>query len=516
MLLQKQLVLVVLLLFFSKYYYSQNGTRILPIGSYFRDVSLSSPNEFSAVFPLSTNISSYYEKVKDTVKRYSNVEYFLFQRELIELKTDEGNLWITPLLDISLGRSSEDSLNKLFQNTRGARIEGELGKKLFFSTAVFENQSILPSYARQHAQARGELYPNYSSGTVNQQNSVISGGARTKPFKEYGYDYAYAVGSIHWQVFKKLNVSWGNNQHFIGSGYRSLLWSDNSLNAMNLSVNYSPSNRWNFYSIKSRGLNLLRRGEQTSAEALYENKLLSMNAVYYRITRELQIGLVESSAWMREDSLRRKPIPPFFFSPLPGFSILEEATNQRSNSIIAFDMKYNLGKVLLYGQLGTNLLKTKSAVAQLGTRLFLFKNCLSFVQVEYNFTDVNAYTSSNPRIHFTNANLFQAHPMGNQVSELLFRFNYEFKNVFISGTLNYYFKQNSNYGALLPLTLDNSISNQSVFTSLIEVGYRINRAFGFEVFSGFRLRTITRSKNDVVTWLNAGIRTNINNHYFDF
>lgn len=506
--------LIVCFIGFSLSFHSQTIERVLPIGSYFRDVSLMDSTIHFPVFPQSNTF--YYSKVKDDKKRYSTFGYFLFQRELIELKAEEGKLWITPLLDISFGKSTEDSLNTISQNTRGIRMEGILGKKLFFTTSFYENQIQLPSYARSQALMRGEIFPNYSNGTFSQQHAMISGGARTKPFKENGFDYGYALGSIHWQMHKKLNLSWGNNQHFIGSGYRSLIWSDNAIGAMNVKADYSPFSRWTFSTMKARALNLIRRSEKTSAEALYENKLMGFNSVYFKASEKLTLGIVESSVWMREDSIVRKPISPFYFLPLVGSSLIEEATESRSSTLLAFDIQFKTGKYLFYSQVGANPLKAKSSIVQIGGRFFPKSNKLNFIQLEYNFTDVNTYSSSNSRLHFTNSNLFQAHPMGNQVSELLLRFNYEIKNVFVAGTINYYFKQNSNYGAHLPVFSDNSIVNQSVLNSLIEVGYRINRSYGFEVFGGIRLRTLTDKKSDLVTWINAGIRTNINNHYFDF
>jgi hypothetical protein len=509
-----KIILVSILLLFTQNLFSQTIQRVLPIGTYFRDVSLMDSTIHFPVFPQSN--SFYNSKVKEDKKRYSTFGYFLFQRELIELKAEEGKLWITPLLDISYGKSTEDSLNTISQNTRGVRMEGILGKKLFFTTSFYENQIQLPSYARSQALKRGEIFPNYSNGTFSQQHAMISGSARTKPFKENGFDYGYALGSIHWQVHKKLNLSWGNNQHFIGSGYRSLIWSDNAIGAINFKADYSPFSRWTFSTMKSRALNLIRRSEKTSAEALYENKLMGFNSVYFKASEKLTVGIVESSVWMREDSIERKPVSPLYFLPLVGSSLIEEATESRSSTMLAFDLQYKAKNYVIYSQIGANPLKAKSSIVQFGGLFYPNSKKLNFIQLEYNFTDVNAYSSSNSRLHFTNSNLFQAHPMGNQVSELLLRFNYEFKNLFVAGTINYYFKQNSNYGANLPVFSDNSIVNQSVLNSLIEVGYRINRSYGFEVFTGLRVRTLTDKKSDLVTWINAGVRTNINNHYFDF
>lgn len=498
-------------------HFSMAQNRVLPIASYFKDQVFRMGTDASPVFPVENQVSNYYKYTKDSTKRYSNFGYALYNKELIELHKKEGSLWITPLLDISLGKGLADTLAKRSQNTRGARIEGALGKKVFFSTAIFENQAVFAPYIGQYVSQRGEFYPNAADSSYVLQNAVIPGAARTKPFKTEGYDYAYAVGMVRWTILPKLNVYWGNQSVFVGSGHRSMLWSDNSVPAMNLRVQYQLGEKWDFQFSKMRGFNLLRLPVATNGEAYYEPKSLSMAVIYFKPTKHTSIGLFEGGIWSRGDSLQKTPIQAAYFIPIPGGALLQEAINQKAYSLVGIDANHRFKNWMIYGQFGLNVNQSQSFVGQLGTRIFFKKASYSFVQVEFNHADKMAYAAQNPRIHYANYQLPLAHPMGGNLDELLLRFNFEWKHWFLSGQTSYYFNQSVNYKQLLPIyQVQNSATQQSFYQSL-ELGYRFNRSYGFDVFASFVYRNAwTSSTRMEGSWINFGLRTAINNHYYDF
>ncbi len=172
--------------------------RLLPIAQQFKDQAHHSGTNFTPVFPITNSVAKYYKMTMDSSKRYSAVGYFLYKRELIELKTAEGNLWITPLFDVSMGKGMTDS-SRISQNTRGMRVEGTFGKKVFYSTSFYENQAVFTHYFSDYISQRGELYYKPADSSYYTQNAVVPGAARTKPFKTNGYDYAFAFGNIHWK-----------------------------------------------------------------------------------------------------------------------------------------------------------------------------------------------------------------------------------------------------------------------------------------------------------------------------
>ena len=504
-----------ILFYFSQIAWGQHF-RILPLETNFRDVAFFSDSCFAPVFPISTNSSPVYDLLREDKKRYANFGYFLYQREIIQLVKKEGALWISPILDMQLGVQRGDSAQKQFMNVRGVRIEGSMKNKLFFSGAFYENQTILPSYVQEYVSNRGEFYPNMSDSSYYQVNAVIPGAARTKPFKTNGYDYAYATGLLHWEVLKKLSVAVGNTPFFVGSGYRSLLLSDNSLPSMHFRVQYRLGEKWDFQIARMQGINMLRIPYATNGEAMYERKAFSLASIYYHITEKLKIGLVEGAAWSRGDSIQKKPVEGAFYIPLPGAATLQEGINQKSYAYLGLDFNWRFWKMQAYGQYGRNIYSSNSDVAQIGFRYWPFKSHFYLIQAEYNHTSKNAYLAQNPRIHYSSYNLPIAHPMAGGVDELILRVRAEWKHLFISSSTNIYLNQNSSRRQLLPVYELNNGVNQRVFYQNLEIGYSFNRSYGLEVLASFKFRSLENVFGETqYYWINFGIRTAINNHYFD-
>jgi hypothetical protein len=356
-----------------------------------------------------------------------------------------------------------------------------------------------------------------ADSTYQQQNGVVPGAARTKYFKTDGLDYAYAVGMIRWRARKNLNIYWGNQPIFLGSGYRSLFWSDNSLPGMNLRVHYKLGNRWDLQFVRMRGLNLLRRPQTTNVEAFYETKSLSLSSIYFHPTSKSGIGIVESGIWYRGDSLQKTPIQAAYFIPFPGNALLQETNNDKAYSMVGLDVYWAFKNIYIYGQAGLNPFTQSSLFYQLGFRLHPSKFPLSFLQIEFNHTDKKAYTAENPRIHATTGNLPLAHPMGSGVDELLLRLHHDWKHFFVNFQTNFYLNQNTNYQQLLPIYTDQSYSGQQVIFQQAELGYRINRAYGLDLFVRQQFRHTSQNGLETNhTWLGAGIRTQLSNFYTDF
>lgn len=503
--------------------------RMLPIGSDFKDaVFLTAPNYESGIpeqdtywqltgpsfFPVGD--FKYYDMMTEKKNRYSNFGYILHKRELIEIRDTNATIWITPLFDLSFGVELQDTAPKRYQNTRGARIEGRIGYKLFFTTSFYENQAILPSYVSDYVSQRGEQYPNMGDSTYGTQNAVIPGSARTKPFKVNGYDYAYATGMVSWLALKNLTIHFGNQPVFVGSGHRSLLWSDNSVGMMNLRAVYNVR-RWNFQFVRARGLNLLRRPEATNGEAYYEPKSISIATVHLRPTPNISIGLFEGGMWYRGDSISQKAIQPLYFLPLPGAAAIQESVdNASAYALTGIDFRSYIKGHVLYGQFALNPAKSNSIVYQAGVRVFPLKNRNLMVQLEYNHADDQAYLASIPRLNYGNYNLPVAHPAGNAFDELLLRCSWQQNHWFALVQTNYYLHQSSDATLLMPVNKTTTSYDRQVLNQYVELGYRFNRTYGLDVFAGFRYRYANDPQTYERAWISAGIRTQLNNHYFDF
>lgn len=508
----------VLLLLFPLISFAQQ--RMLPLGTAFKDAAFAPSSgrlNAPAFFPVTDQEARVYNVLRDSVKRYSSFGYFLYQRELIEIRDSAASLFITPLFDLQLGMERNDSTSRKYQNTRGARVEGTFGKRFFFTTSFYENQAILPQYVTEYVQQRGEQYPQMTDSSYQTRNAVIPGGARTKPFKTNGFDYAWATGMITFFATPKWTIHWGNQQVFVGSGHRSLLWSDNSTGMMNLRMRYRFSDKWELQMVRARGLNLLRRPQATNGEAYYEPKSMSLAMVYFRPAPKVTIGLFEGGMWNRGDSVSQRALSPLYFVPLPFAATIREAQDQTAAfALTGLDMQWIAGKHVIYGQFGLNPAKNNSFVYQLGARLYPFSNPAWQIQIEYNHADNHAYEGSVSRLNYSHYNLPVAHPAGNHFDEVLLRLCWESGHWFILSHSTFFLSQPINRSVLMPVVKSTNGDVQKVLNQLLEVGYRFNRTYGLEVFGTLRYRNADGYAANQQVIATVGIRTFLVNHYVDF
>jgi hypothetical protein len=220
-----------LFIFFPSGLFGQQN--LLPISSFYKDQLLAPrPNSYGlrpSFFPRSEGEYDLYSAIRDSSKQYYELTEYLFKKHLFEIKGDGYKMLISPLLNLGLGKDySDTNERRLFNNTRGFVVEIDLLDKLSFSTALYENQNRFTQYETTYYESAGERYPAADSNYYL-ENAVIPGGARTKPFKGDGFDYAYAIGSIIYAPKPHLRFMLGNNANFVGEGYRTLLLSDNSV-----------------------------------------------------------------------------------------------------------------------------------------------------------------------------------------------------------------------------------------------------------------------------------------------
>lgn len=491
--------------------------RGIPLGTFFKDYACFSDSSFTPIFPISTREASCFNHLQDTQKRYSTFAYYLFQRELIEVHKPEGNLWITPLFDIQIGVERGDTSLKQFYNVRGARVEATLGKHFFVSSSFYENQAFLPFYVRQYALQRGEYYPNTADSTYTQVNAFIPNGARTKPFKDGGFDYAYATGYLRWDVKKWLTLSGGNQPLFVGSGYRSLIYSDNTAPSMFARIQLRLGKLLDYQVIRGQTMNLLRLPYAANGEALYERKAFSINSLYFKLGKKTRVGLLETALWSSGDSIQKQAVEGGFYIPIPGSGMLQESINGKAYSIIAIDFQMHLSNHFgVYAQAGTHQFEKESELVQIGFRLWPMKNPDYLIQLEYNHTGKKSYQANNPRLNYAGYNMPLGHIMGYGVDELVLRLQGTYKKCFLHLYSILYLNQNANRNFLLPVYNGNNYTTQQVFNQKIELGYRFNATYAFELFGSVQYRMTQGVQKTTGYWANLGLRMNLNNHYFDF
>lgn len=495
----------------------------IPLNHFFKDRMYYHSSKLSgyngnSFFPATEDDYNLQAKIEDSSKQYYIFTEHLFRKHFLEFKGKNYFLTISPVFNFALGKDfSDTSSQRLFQNTRGFYIEGDLFKNFSFSTSFYENQSRNPNYQMNYFSSIGELYVNHKDSTYYSQNAVVPGLGRTKPFKVGAFDYAFAQGDVIYKPFKVLTLSAGNTRKFVGDGYRSLLLSDNSFSSPFFQIDYHFHPRWRFTYYRTRLQNLMRKPASTTVEAYYGTKGYAVNYLSFDITEKITLSLFEGTIYSKGDSIVSKRVSAWYYNPVPlvGTFVMDE---QEANSIIGLNVGATLGsKIRLYGQYAMNPHRSAYG-AQLGVRLMELGDVKNlFLQLEGNYTTNNLYRSTNPRLNYSHFNLPLAHTKGEGFSEVLLRTSYEIKRAYIDLKTIYYHLNQYSSTSHLPLYSLGLKNNGSVFYSNVEIGYRFNRKMNFSVFVNYLYRNATvgglNLQNNVV---GIGLKTGIINSYTDF
>lgn len=476
---------------------------------------------FKPVLDSRTNLSKIYE---NNEKYYYWITQKLFKENFIVFEGEDFWCSIDPIIDLELGSDlSADSLERLYWNTRGIRIQGKFFDKVGFSTSVFENQAFLPQYQRDYVDGQGEFFPNSLNTKYQQNNAVIPGYARTKAFKTTGYDFAFAEGSVLYAPNKNINFQLGNGNQFIGNGYRSLLLSDYSTNYPFAKI---ETNFWDgriqYIAMYAIHQNLYRLFEYSTPEATFEKKIGTYHYLEVSVAKNLQIGVFEANHWKRVDSLGSHKPDLLFTNPIILVNTaLNSFNNEGFKSVLGINARFTLGNSLFYGQ----AVFSGATIGgfQLGAKTFHFIFDKLSAGVEFNHVDLNTYLSPDKRYNYSHYNLPLAHPMVAGFNELTTNFSYQGNHFFIQNRFTYSerFKNDSlkiGNDILNPVnTINKPTHSTFVVQNQFEIGYRFNKNNNLQAFIGHLYRNETQpTQNPLTNYTYIGVRTSIKNKYLDF
>ena len=468
--------------------------------SFFRD-QMQQPG-FQQNGPIICDVGFEKDTIQNTIGK--KLKSHFMDNYLFEVHDKNVNLYISPVVNLQLGQNIlEKDEDYLFQNTRGFYVKGEFLKNFSFSSAFVENQARFSVYESSYISNHGEFYSSL------QQNGVVPGGGRTKPFKDGGYDYAYAIGSFLYKPIENLEIRAGNAPDFIGSGYRSLILSDHSYQAPSLDVKYTFLKKWNYRVRRTRLFNLIRKPTFSTVEAYYQPKAAAMHSLSYEVSPEISIGLFEHSIWSKGDTVTTRPHG-LYYAPLP-FLSLSQKDNFNLYGLNASEIIG--GKVRFYQQFVFSAFQIKALGMQLGVRLYnLTPN--SLLQFEYNKVGAELYASENPTMSHTHYNLPLAHPKGQGFDELVIRANVSIKRFYGESKTICYWLKNYKEQSLLPMGVNANSLDDFILHQQVEIGYRINPKINFCFFARGVYRKSNIDENQML--IHFGLSTNLFNSYNDY
>ncbi len=142
--------------------------------------------------------------------RRSWIHRKLFKEHLFEFREPDFNIFVDFLPDWQIGRSNQGKT--LWLNTRGGKVQGNIGKKFYFESSFFENQGIFPIYLDSFI-SRKRVIPG--QGMIKYNDKIGK-----------AYDYAYVNALMSYTPSKYVNFTLGYGTNSYGDGYRSLVLSD--------------------------------------------------------------------------------------------------------------------------------------------------------------------------------------------------------------------------------------------------------------------------------------------------
>ena len=451
-----------------------------------------------------------------------------FLRHFYESKPDfyhieekDFRVRINPVIHWQAGKE-DNNPDRLYINTRGAQIEGDIDNKISFYTFVAENQAIFPEYV----------------GDYMRKYKVIPHEGFTKRIqgKRNSADFFTARGYFNVNATKHVDVQFGHGRQFIGNGYRSLILSDFAPDYLFLKL---QTQIWKF---KYTNLFTEMSAENSSGpDRVLQRKHMALHHLSFNILKNLNIGFWEAIPHGRPNG----GIELQYLNPIIFYRSVEQNVGSGDNALLGADIKLNLFKhIQLYSQVTFDEFKinelrgrtgwwaNKQAV-QLGFKYVDIAGISNLdLQTELNYIRPYTYSHKDNFSNYSHYGQPLAHEMGANIREFIAILRYQPTN-----RINIFIKlinsgvgldQDSlNWGNNILLDYRTRVKNydnkvmQGEFVNIRKVDYTISYMMKHNLFLDFTVTTRNFNSelnaNDNKTLMFGGaLRWNIGQRLHDF
>ena len=369
------------------------------------------------------------EKFIQNTSKKPFLKHFLTKKsDFYSFQNKDIDLHISPIFQFMF---AQDNLvkNQPYTNTRGIEIRGTINKKLGFYSMFADNQVVYPEYVRAYGRSyNANPYEGFTK--ITNEDST-----------KFATDYFSARGYFTFQALKNVQIQFGHDKNFIGSGIRSMILSDFSAPYLHLKIT-TQIGKFQYVNIFAQAINKQVAVKVDGTEQI-PPKYFSLHHLSINITKNLNIGLFENVVF------GKRPIgfDLNYLNPIIFMRFVEGHLGSVDNSVAGADFKLNIKRHLsLYGQMVLdefNLKKFKEDnwwatkyAYQIGGRyidMFGIKN-LDF-QAEYNSARPYTYTHNSSYSNYVHYNLPLAHPLGANFKETLIVLRYQpFSRLFLNFT----------------------------------------------------------------------------------
>jgi hypothetical protein len=413
--------------------------------------------------------------------------------------TDSNNAFIaaTPLCGFSVGVENDESAIR-YQNSRGLMVLGGY-RKFKCHGFLVENQAVFNTFQREFITQHGEYYPTATG--YNQQNGMIPGMGRTKPFHGDGFDFAFSQGGFEWGVSNKLTLFGGNQSIDFCPGIRSVFWSQHN-QALMAGGTLRLGKHFTYVVTRARLYDLIRKPIYANVESPYYKKNFGLHAMFLTLKKH-RVGLIYQTIWQAGDSLKEKAVNPMYWVPIPG---LDRTVKQGvSMPQIGLNYSWNLHEsTLLYGELFSRGFIKNAWAAQLGITYYskLTSNLTLSSSLAWLQTGTEFYGTHYAQ-NFTHQNLPLGTLLGNGAQEFLLSARIGYRRFF----MDYLFHLSTMKNSIQPLLIQTYIRPEQIIQHRIDLGFMASNIMQLELFLGITLRQAVGFKE--CNAISFGLRTAI-------
>ena len=469
------------------------------------------------------NLDSVFSPIHPNSKFYKTwVGRKLCSEHFLYVDTDDIKLSVDPIFNFQIGKE-KNNLNTLFVNTKGVLVQGSVHDKFYFYSGFHENQA---------------RYATYIDSTVRLYN-VVPGQGIVKYLPKQVFDFSQSIGGIGYILDKHFDFLLAQDKNFIGDGYRSLLLSDNSYSYPFLKINMT------FWKFRYTVIYAVFRDLQQNIDPNigFYKKYNTTHNLDLNIGKKnkISVSIFETVMWKPAAS---RGYELAYLNPVLFIRPVENSLGSPDNVLLGSNIKWKINKLnTIYSQIMLDeflLNEVKSGNGWWGNKQgiqFGFKSATIFgvknlnIQSEVNVVRPYTYSHRTSEQSYSHYNQALAHPLGSNFVESISFINYRYKNWFGEMKVQYaqmgrdtggfnlgnnifqsYDTRNSEYGHYFFDGLKSTLT-----TIDLRLNYLINPKTNLVIEAGMTMRNFKNSiQNDLSTVFYFGIRTSLENYYFDY
>ncbi|MEZ4904030.1 MAG: hypothetical protein R2822_20930 [Spirosomataceae bacterium] len=323
---------------------------------------------------------------------------------------------LSPITHLILG-SENNSKDNLWLTARGVEFRGTVGRKLGFYSYVTDTQGMFGQYVRNYTLNVREIYLNYPLYVVPSEGLV-------KSLRTNATDFISARGYITFNPIKEINIQFGHDRNFIGSGYRSMLLSDFSSPYLFLKMTtqlgrFQYTNLW---------CNMLYNQDTRKPEEPINKKYAAIHQLSINLTKNISLGIFEAEMYGRTNG----KLDANYFNPIIFYRFVESYLGSADNAMLGFDFRWNFLKQFgFYSQFMLDEFKTSEYFGKKGSwgKKFGFQAGLKYIdafnvgnldlQTEVNLARPYTYSHTSGFTNYVHFDQPLAHPLGANFWEVI-------------------------------------------------------------------------------------------------